>query len=219
MPQHAPAEPPIALESLVGLFQGTTDAVYAVDDAQRIVFANQAAADLFGIDSGEIAGRFCFEVVAGTDYSGNCLCRINCNTICSVRSAQNVPDYDVLVHPADRARTWVNMGIIAANVEGFALPLAVHIARDLTHRRQLMPDSEGLAGRGGEEAQEILTRREMEIVRLLAAGGTVRQIAEDLVVTPATVRNHIENLMAKLGAHSRLQAAVCAARLGLLHED
>ena len=48
-----------------------------------------------------------------------------------------------------------------------------------------------------------LTRREAQIARLLARRASNREIAEQLDVSPHTVRHHIENIFAKLGVHSR----------------
>jgi two-component system NarL family response regulator len=56
----------------------------------------------------------------------------------------------------------------------------------------------------------------MEVLGLLAAGRSTRQMAEDLYVSPATVRTHVEHILGKLQAHSRLEAVVIAAREGLL---
>ena len=48
-----------------------------------------------------------------------------------------------------------------------------------------------------------LTKREAEITRLLARRASNREIAEQLDVSPHTVRHHVENIFAKLGVHSR----------------
>jgi DNA-binding NarL/FixJ family response regulator len=61
-----------------------------------------------------------------------------------------------------------------------------------------------------------LTRRELEVLRLVAAGGTNREIARDLYVSPRTVDMHVRNTLAKLGARSRTDATRRAADLGLL---
>ncbi len=61
-----------------------------------------------------------------------------------------------------------------------------------------------------------LTEREREVLDLLADGLTNAAIAERLVVSVHTVRNHIANLSAKLGAHSKLEALSIAVREGLL---
>ena len=60
-----------------------------------------------------------------------------------------------------------------------------------------------------------LTRREQEVLDLVAYGLTNAAIAERLGVSVNTVRNHVANLSAKLGAHSKLEAVAIAVRRGL----
>lgn len=55
-----------------------------------------------------------------------------------------------------------------------------------------------------------LTAREMDVLTLLAAGESTQSISDTLTLSPHTVRNHVKNLLAKLGAHSRLQAVAKA---------
>ena len=55
-----------------------------------------------------------------------------------------------------------------------------------------------------------LTRRETEVLRSVATGRTNQQIADELVVSPATVRKHLERIYTKLGVHSRTEAAARA---------
>lgn len=71
-----------------------------------------------------------------------------------------------------------------------------------------------LQGGGGPQRQ--LTEREREVLDLVAEGLSNAAIAERLVVSVHTVRNHIANLSAKLGAHSKLEALAIAVRQGLL---
>jgi DNA-binding NarL/FixJ family response regulator len=61
-----------------------------------------------------------------------------------------------------------------------------------------------------------LTTREIEILERLAAGCPTDAIASDLHVALNTVRNHIANVLTKLGAHSRLEAVAIAVREGLI---
>ena len=63
---------------------------------------------------------------------------------------------------------------------------------------------------------ERLTAREREILHLIAEGADNKTIADRLVVSPHTVRTHVQNLLAKLGAHSKLEALTIAARRGLV---
>ncbi len=68
----------------------------------------------------------------------------------------------------------------------------------------------------GRRARAELSARELEVLRLLAAGRSTTTIADELGLSVHTTRNHVRNLMTKLGAHSRLDAVVIAARSGLI---
>jgi DNA-binding NarL/FixJ family response regulator len=70
--------------------------------------------------------------------------------------------------------------------------------------------------RGGGSPRGELTEREREVLSLLADGLSNAAIAATLSVSVHTVRNHIANLSAKLGAHSKLEALSIAVRDGLL---
>nr|WP_290665988.1 LuxR C-terminal-related transcriptional regulator [Ardenticatena sp.] len=63
---------------------------------------------------------------------------------------------------------------------------------------------------------EPLTEREIEVVRLLAAGLTAPQIAEQLTVAPSTVRTHMKSIYRKLNAHNKVEAVEAARQLGLI---
>jgi DNA-binding CsgD family transcriptional regulator len=60
-----------------------------------------------------------------------------------------------------------------------------------------------------------LTRREAEVLVLVAAGRTNRQIGQALFITPKTASIHVSRILAKLGAAGRGEAAAVAHRLGL----
>jgi DNA-binding NarL/FixJ family response regulator len=61
-----------------------------------------------------------------------------------------------------------------------------------------------------------LSDRELEVLRLLADGGSNREIAAALFLAEGTVKNHVTNVLAKLGARDRTQAALRARALGLV---
>ncbi|HEX5967322.1 MAG TPA: response regulator transcription factor [Intrasporangium sp.] len=61
-----------------------------------------------------------------------------------------------------------------------------------------------------------LTNRELEILERIAKGRLNREIAEDLVISENTVRNHVRNILDKLQMHSRMQAAMYAVRHRLI---
>jgi DNA-binding NarL/FixJ family response regulator len=61
-----------------------------------------------------------------------------------------------------------------------------------------------------------LTEREIEVLRLIAQGATNREIAEALVISEGTVKNHISNILNRLGLRDRTQAAIYARENNLL---
>jgi NarL family two-component system response regulator LiaR len=66
---------------------------------------------------------------------------------------------------------------------------------------------------------EPLTEREVEVLRLVARGQSNREIADQLVISEATVRTHVSNILGKLHLASRTQAALYALREGLASLD
>jgi DNA-binding NarL/FixJ family response regulator len=63
-----------------------------------------------------------------------------------------------------------------------------------------------------------LTRREREVLALLAKGADNEGIAQPLVISPETARTHVQNVLGKLGVHSRLEAAAFVIQNGLVDE-
>ncbi len=61
-----------------------------------------------------------------------------------------------------------------------------------------------------------LTPREKEVLALLAQGMSTAAISKELTITCTTVRNHIQSILSKLRARSRLEAVACAMREGLI---
>ena len=87
------------------------------------------------------------------------------------------------------------------------LPLDPAIARDLT-------SSVRAESREGPDAE--LTARELEILRLLGAGKSNKEIAAELQISERTARTHVSNILGKLDLTSRTQAALWAVRQGLV---
>ena len=63
-----------------------------------------------------------------------------------------------------------------------------------------------------QERYHALTAREREVVGRIVNGEGTKHMAEAMNITPDTVRSYVKNILAKLGAHSRLQVAAIASR-------
>lgn len=72
-----------------------------------------------------------------------------------------------------------------------------------------------LSGLGTGRRASVLTRRQREVTALVARGYTNQQIAKELVLTPGTVANHVEQILNRLGLDSRAQATAWAVEQGL----
>lgn len=99
--------------------------------------------------------------------------------------------------------------------------LARHVRSAVQHYEQPQPAAAG--GNGDEESgngdnKEVtrLTRRELEILQLLARGLTNDVISRQLYISPTTTRNHIQNILGKLDVHSKLEAVTYAVRAGYI---
>jgi DNA-binding NarL/FixJ family response regulator len=107
-------------------------------------------------------------------------------------------------------------------------PLQPSVARKLLGRLRASPATRDRPSIGSREAAdaapdgrtlrdlaEPLTQRELDVLRLLGAGATNREIAERLGLTDGTVKNYVSGLLGKTGLHDRTQLAVWAIRQGL----
>ena len=86
-----------------------------------------------------------------------------------------------------------------------------------TIARKLLQELSGPSER--PPTPEPLTEREVEVLRLVARGQSNREIADQLVISEATVRTHVSNVLGKLHLASRTQAALYALREGLASLD
>lgn len=101
---------------------------------------------------------------------------------------------------------------IAAALQRVAAGEAVfqtELVRDVVHH---------LTSNPSKEPWHYLTTREIEVLRRIAAGQSTKQMARSMRIASSTVRTYTQNVLTKLGAHSRLEAAAIAARARLVDE-
>jgi DNA-binding NarL/FixJ family response regulator len=94
--------------------------------------------------------------------------------------------------------------------------LAARLIRGLSEKKAEGARREAPAGGGNRSLAEPLTKREVEVLGLMAQGRTNPEIARELVIARPTAKTHVERVIRKLGASDRTQAVVRAIDLGLV---
>ncbi len=115
---------------------------------------------------------------------------------------------------ADRAATSLRRAHATASELG-ALRLLAEIGA-VSSRTRVSIEAPTRVVLGESSAERLgLTPREAEVLALVAAGRTNRQIGDELYVSDKTASVHVSNILRKLGVNSRVDAAAVAQRLGM----
>lgn len=207
--------PAAADDRLATALQRTGDGAFVIDADGRVILWNRAAERTLGFSAREVTGKACCEIFGGYDDSGNRLCYPGCHIQSLVRLAEPVASYDMRTRTKAGKAVWLNVSVLPLPANGEGTQVTLHLFRDVTATKELMAlVHERVATRRGDDADDAatasLTRRELEILRQLTQGLSTSAVAERLHVSRATVRNHIQNLFAKLGVHTRLAAVAYA---------
>ena len=123
-----------------------------------------------------------------------------------------------LAEPENRVATFVREGVAMEKLLRLALSKSIapafvqQLLTAFDSRRKPKPEPALVA----QMLVEPLSRREMDVMRLLAQGCSDKKMAETLVVSRETIHKHLKNIYGKLGVHSRAEAVVHARELGLL---
>ncbi len=219
-------------QELFSVLEGAGDAAFAVDTQGLIRYWSRKAEDLLGFRKDQVLRKNCAEVLAGTDDAGANVCCRDCRVLEIARKTGQVAAYDVHAATAGGNRRWLNVSIIVARLGRSRAVAVIHLMRDIDDRKRLEgltreimvsvgrltgQDADQLIRRGQASTPAVdLTAREKNILQLLSLGHNPAQIAGQLHLSRATVRNHIQHILTKLGCHSRLEAALRAVRERLL---
>jgi PAS domain S-box-containing protein len=174
------------------------------DENLRVVCWNEEAEGLTGIPAEEAVGRPCWQVIAGENDDGAVVCHAGCSRARLVREGRCLPAEELHARTSTGRRRIALETIAAEGGEG---PIFIHVMRDAPApappRRPAGPPPH-------------LTRRQREILELLAEGRPTKVVARRLGLMETTVRNHIRLLFLALGAHSQLEAVARARAFGLI---
>ena len=141
-----------------------------------------------------------------------------------------------VVKPYQEVQLLSALRLVAASLTGSPSPVSVDRPVDppggsddvFPLAPAVAPDADPRAGQFREVARvlsewapprsagrQVLTARELEVVRLLLANGRVSSIAEELNVSPYTIRNHLRSVYRKLGVHSQVELIRGLTRRGV----
>lgn len=195
------------------------DAVFAIDRTDRIVVWNRACEQLLGHRASAVLGRFCFEVIGGRDLHDNVHCYENCPVVNQIRAMPQEPlrRFSMRVRLAGGGSRALSVSAFPFDGES-SLGVIVHVLKaegevfsDLEHRLRRLSAAGGEGTSGTRpRMKEDLTSRESEILRCVARGMSTEAIAAELFIAAVTVRNHMRNILSKLGVHTKFAAVAYA---------
>lgn len=220
------------MDRVVELLNHAGEAACAVDREQRLTFLNEAACGLFGFQAAEAIGRHCYDVFRGADPSACLLCREGCEIHRLAADSRPIQACDMQMRRKNGSQLWVNVSTLQIPSRWHELAVLIHLIRDITPSKSVEMDLRKLLDRLEEsncahgrtpapstastKRHSSLTTRERDVLRQVATGLPTAAVASTLCISEATVRNHLHNILSKLGAHSRLEAVAVALRDGLI---
>ena len=211
---------PEAVETLVEARTG--DAVYVVGPEYRIVHWDERMESLTGVLSEEALGNPCYDAVMGEREDGGPFCAHGCSVMHLARALRPVSSFEMRIRTRSGDRRWVSVSNLTLQTE--VGPYLVHLLRDSQGAHDALEMAHGLIQLSSKKEAPAprrrdvpaLTPRQLEVLKLLAEGKSVREIGKDLYLSEATVRNRVRSLLQALGAHSQLEVLAKAREVGIL---
>lgn len=218
------------LEEIRKLAYGTADAAYVLDAQGSIVSWNSAAEKLFGLDEKDAVGQPCSDTLKGIDECGH-ECGADCSILRRAQCRDPLKNYDIKTRVGGKD-IWCNVSVVILESSNSTNAYTLHIVRatDAQKRLELAVRNFVVAETGitDTNARDLLTvkrsptatvdltPREIEVLKLLGSGSTTAKLAAQLGISRTTANNHVQHIMKKLSAHSRLEAIRRAEQAGLI---
>lgn len=188
------------------LFRRSSNPVALADDKRVVIDINDAAVELLGRSRSEQAGLSIVDIVSPSEREQSAR-----EWDEFLRTGEYSGSRDLV--RADGTEVPVDFAARLAHIDGRRLAIYVIMARSVMARSGSWPTP---AVRPKKVA--ALTKREREVVTLIAMGLETDEIAQELRISPETVRTHVRNSLAKLGAHTRAQlVAIVLSSEGAMH--
>jgi DNA-binding CsgD family transcriptional regulator len=191
-----------------GLLPAYVEITLAVGDAEEAHSACLELEEIAASHEGDMLGAMAAHARGAVDLAqGDAR-----GALVALRRAREVWQALEVPYESARARALLGLACRALGDDDTAA-LDLEAARDVFARLGAAPDLarlDLLAGRAGTADSHGLTTRELQVLRLVAAGKSNREIASALVISEHTVARHLQNIFAKLGVSSRTAASAFA---------
>jgi len=221
----APAEKPVAFPNVATIVANAARAAVAADSKNQILHWNDGAIELFGFTAEEAIGRNFQRVIQARDVHGNRLSADHGAFHEMVRIGEAPQSFEIAIITATGKMVRVAVSVIVVLGPEASEYALVYLMTPMHRRRRAdeaidrllaqtslpgvtVPGSPMPTGaeQRGTSKQPRLTRRQLEVLLLLAEGKTSGEIAEELNISVHTVRTHIQGILRTLGAANRLEA-------------
>jgi DNA-binding CsgD family transcriptional regulator len=190
----------------------TGDVAFAVDRNGVIVLWNPAAEKTLGYPASEALGKRCWRLLCGWDAYSNTYCGESCPLREMAFQHESVNSYHASFKTASAGRKKFSISCLAMFDES-GNELLLHICQP--QNETLENDDKHTVDESSAVTLGTLTRRELEVLKLLADGKSTGEIATLMSISAPTVRNHIHHVLQKLQVHNRLDAVMSGKRLDL----
>ena len=211
--------------AVLDLLRASDTPALVSDMAGHVLLWNGGAEKLLGRPAHQALGRLCHDLLGGRDVYGNLFCHESCAVRAMCQKGEAIQPFE-LVLDSPRPATAVQVSILKVPSGALDEDVIVHFLQPLDRDGRLARELErlGIAARGpsagtakaprGDEHAAPLSPREKEVLGRMAEGLGNKEIAQKLDISLATTRNHVHNLLEKLGVHSKLEAISLAYRAG-----
>lgn len=220
------------MPTLGDLLYSAVDGAYAVDANQRIIYWDPGCEELFGHSSNWVLGRPCCDVMCGKNpATGAAFCKRDCSVAkMASGEANNAPNtfsikskdkegkdivlnVNVALVPSPCKKGWIVMHLLNRSM-GRDVVSSFDYA--LSSGQPVSPTNTYATSIGQDEEVYRLTKREREVLQLLAEGVSLQNISKRLSISLTTVRNHMQHIQKRLGVHSQTEAVAYAYRHNLV---
>lgn len=214
------------MPAIKDLFYSAADGVFAIGKKQRIIYWDPGCEDLFGHSSDWVLGRRCYDVIKGCTPGSN---KQFCSDDCCVASLSNgvgpaPKSFKIIINKENAKPVTVGVNIVLVPSECKKDWIVTHFLHRESSLGVLKSFEYAQSGQSSisqkasnqvsitDKPKDRLTKREHEVLSLLAEGLTSSDIAQRLSLSKTTVRNHIQHILSKLCVHSRSEAVAYSYR-------